>query len=291
MLRGKSLLHVEQPLGKSFSPNKIKGYFNDLTNKVLLDSDTFEKKCLPKMLNEKGEEVVFATTIFQYGLGCYDLFLQTGSQEYIDQFKKCVDWAIQNQDNNGGWDVSSFAGPKSHYGAMAQGEGVSLLIRAYVYFDNNYYLEFAKNAIDLMLTPLEDGGTAKYMDEDVVLMEFMDRPCILNGWIFALFGLYDFCLVCDETRYKDLLVKTLFTLKKMMPNFDNKYWSKYNERKMIASPFYHKLHISQLEALQLISDDDVWKQYHLLFKKYQCNFWNRKRAFVVKAVQKIFLKD
>ena len=58
MLRGKSLLHVEQPLGKSFSPNKIKGYFNDLTNKVLLDSDTFEKKCLPKMLNEKGLDAV-----------------------------------------------------------------------------------------------------------------------------------------------------------------------------------------------------------------------------------------
>lgn len=291
MMTGKSLLHVEQGLGKSFVPGEIKGYYNDLTNKVILDPKTLENKELPKMQNERGEYIVFATTIFQYGLGCYDLMLQTNEDKYVNQFKKCVDWAFENQDEKGGWNISAFAGSKSPYGAMAQGEGASLLIRAYIYYKETKFFGAAKKAIDLMLMPLDDGGTCKYSNGELFLMEFMDLPCVLNGWIFSQFGLYDFVTVSKERHYKELFDLSLDTMKKHIADYDNGYWSKYDEKKMIASPFYHKLHIAQLSALMLIDNDCVWTTYYEKFFKYQKKWWNRKRAFIKKVWQKLFCKE
>jgi len=290
MLTGKSILHVNQGLGKFFQPDELTGYYNDLTEKVTKDAETLEKQCLPLSYTDDGKPIIFATTILQYGLGSYDLVLQTNEEKYIAQFKRCVDWAFENQDEKGGWDISAFAGKNSVYGAMAQGEGASLLLRANKYYNDEKYLLAAKKAIDLMLMPLEEGGTSRYENDEIFLMEFMDKPCILNGWIFSLFGLYDLTLDCDEEKYKSALLLTLNTLKSHLSDFDCGYWSKYDMDKMIASPFYHKLHIAQLKALLMIDNDAAFSEMLAKFEKYQNSWRNRKRAFIKKACQKVFEK-
>ena len=290
MLTGKSILHVNQGLGKFFQPDKLAGYYNDLTEKVTKDAETLEKQCLPPSYTDDGKLVIFATTILQYGLGAYDLVLQTKDEKYIAQFKRCVDWAFESQDVNGGWDISAFAGKNSVYGAMAQGEGASLLLRANKYYNDERYFLAAKKAIDLMLTPLEEGGISKYAENELFLMEFMDLPCVLNGWIFALFGLYDLTVVCEEEKYKDALQLTLNTLEKHLSDFDLGYWSKYDIEKMITSPFYHKLHIAQLKALIMIEPNSVFSEIMIKFEKYQNSWWNRSRAFIKKVWQKVFEK-
>ena len=287
MLSGNSLLHVNQSLGKAFVPGKVKGYYNDLTEKVLRDTDSLRNKTLPRMQNEKGEWIVFPTTIFQYGLGCYDLILLDCKPEYISQFKKCVVWAVENQDENGGWDVAAFAGIDSPYGAMAQAEGCSLLLRAYMYYNDEEYLKCAKRAIDLMLTPTNDGGTAVYEESDLVLLEFTNCLPVLNGWIFALFGLYDYSIVTEEREYKAKLLQTIRTLKRRINEYDNGYWSKYDVGNSVASPFYHKLHICQLEAMSLIDNDSIWSEYKIKFENYQNNYMNCSYAFCIKAIQKL----
>ena len=74
MITGKSLLHVNQDVGKYFSITAIKGYYNDFTDKVLKDKDHIRDIVyLPIFETEKGENVYFSITILQYGLGCYDL--------------------------------------------------------------------------------------------------------------------------------------------------------------------------------------------------------------------------
>ena len=173
---------------------------------------------------------------------------------------------------------------------MAQGEGASLLLRANKYYNDERYFLAAKKAIDLMLTPLEEGGTSKYAENELFLMEFMDLPCVLNGWIFALFGLYDLTLVCEEEKYKDALQLTLNTLEKHLSDFDLGYWSKYDMEKMITSPFYHKLHIAQLKALIMIEPNSVFSEIMVKFEKYQNSWWNRSRAFIKKVWQKVFEK-
>lgn len=55
MLTGKSVLHVNQGLGKFFRPDELAGYYNDLTEKVTKDAETLEKQCLPTSCSGDGK--------------------------------------------------------------------------------------------------------------------------------------------------------------------------------------------------------------------------------------------
>lgn len=287
MLAGKSIQHVNQDMGQLFIPGEIKGYFNNLTEKVLKDQVTLDKMEVPISSDEKAGEVLFPIAIFQYGLGAYDLFLKTHEEIYYKQFMNCVNWAVDNQKVNGAWDNFGFIQPEAPYSAMCQGEGASLLIRAYVETKAEQYLEAAKNAVDFMLVPLSQGGTALYTKEGIVLYEYTNKPCVLNGWIFSLFGLYDLSLVSKDNIYEKLLKKTVAALNCRMGKYDCGYWSYYDDEGTIASPFYHNLHIAQLEALEKTFGLDCFKKYKQQFIHYRKNRFYYIKAFLKKAYQKI----
>ena len=127
-------------------------------------------------------------------MGAYDLYLQTHDERYVRKFMQCVDWAIEHEDEKGRWNNFSHYCPENPYSAMAQGEGVSLLIRAYKYTGKTDYLNAAKNALAFMLLPLTDGGTSKYESDDIYLMEYTFKGMVMNGSIFSWWGLYDYVL-------------------------------------------------------------------------------------------------
>ena len=170
---------------------------------------------------------------------------------------------------------------------MCQGEGASLLSRAYKHYANSVFSVGATKAIDFMLRSTEDGGTAQYKNDELILLEYTHLSAVMNGWIFALFGLYDLTLVNDDEKYKKALSKTLSTLQKYLPKFDNGYWSLYDLDIKIASPFYHNLHIAQLEALYVATGHEIFYYYQQRFNMYASNRWNRNRAFFLKALQKV----
>ncbi|MFF2447139.1 D-glucuronyl C5-epimerase family protein [Neobacillus sp. NPDC058068] len=286
MLNGKSILHVNQGIGKIYSKSGIKGYYNDLTEKVTKGDNLNEVK-LPILELEDGSKVLFPIAIFQYGLGSYDLYLLENKQLYLNKFKLCVDWAINNQQKDGSWSNFFFVHSNAPYSAMAQGEGVSLLLRAYKEFNDEKYLFGAKKAIDFLLTPLDLGGTTKYFNGEVFLQEYTNEPTVLNGWIFAIFGLFDYFKVSEDKRIKELLDKTLESLEAHLSEFDNGYWSMYDLGGRITSPFYHKLHIAQLEVLYDIFRNELFKEYSERWHKYQNNWFKRKHAFIVKVCQKL----
>lgn len=287
MLLGKSIMHVNQDLGKSFIPGELKGYFNNLTEKVTKDPVTLRNRSVPLSTDEKEGTVYFPVTVFQYGLGTYDLYLQTHEEQYIEQFWNCVNSAVEHQERPGVWNNFGFLYPNAPYGSMCQGEAASFFLRAYRESGDVKYLEIAKKAIEFMLTPIEKGGTAKYEDNDIILYEFTNKPVVLNGWIFSLYGLYDLCLVEDNEKYHKALNQAVHTLRRYLPEYDNGYWSMYDLGGRIASPFYHNLHIAQMEALAKTFNDPIFKKYEDQFRKYREKGLNQCRAFVKKALQKI----
>lgn len=289
MLSGKSIMHVNQDLGKCFVIGEIRGYFNDLTEKVTKQPELIEKGELPVTTDEKAGTVIFPIAIFQYGLGAYDLFLLTNEERYLTQFKKSVDWAVNNQKDFGAWDNFGFIYPKAPYSSMCQGEGASLLVRAYEQYNDVIYLKAAKKAIDFMLIPKKNGGTAEYISNDLILYEYTNKPYVLNGWIFSIFGIYD--LSIKDNSYKEILDQALDSLERNICLFDNGYWSMYDSGGKITSPFYHNLHIAQLEAIIMIHPSEKISLCNNKFKEYALKFWNRKKAFINKAIQKIFEKD
>jgi len=286
MLRGKSDLHIKQDIGRIYSKDKIKGYYNDLTKKVNWHGE-FGKNGVPLNIKSNGDKVYFSITISQYALGNYDLYLLTNERKYYKQFKKSVDWLVNNQDVQGGWDISKVLGSK--YSAMAQGEGTSVLLRAFKETKNKKYLNAAIKANELMLKSVDDGGTARYGKGKLYFEECIkEEPLlILNGWIFAIFGLFDILKIIKNEKYMDALHNTLKTLEEDIKKYDSGYWSYYDRCGHLTSPFYHRLHIAQLEVLYDLFGIEIFNTMSKKWQTYLNNYFNKSRAIVKKVWQKI----
>jgi uncharacterized protein YyaL (SSP411 family) len=172
---------------------------------------------------------------------------------------------------------------------MPQGEAISALVRAFNFTNTEQYLNTAVKAYELMITPIEKGGTACYKGDELYLEECpsTQKNTILNGWIFALFGIYDFFLATGDEVYRRAFHQSLSTLEDNLHIFDAGFWSYYDEQKSLSSPFYHNLHISQLEALFFVTDDKTIKSYIEKWEGYKRNILKRYYAFILKAYQKL----
>ena len=286
MVTGKSIYHVNQGEGKLFSKEEIKGYYNDLTEKVL--KSTVDINEIPRMKIESGEIIEFSIGIFQYGLGAYDLYLLNHEKEMLQRFKMAAEWAISHQENNGGWVTFNEQSNTNPYSSMAQGEGISLLLRAFVEFKDIRFKEAAKKAMDFMQISIEKNGTTKYYESDIYLQEFPNKPTVLNGWIFSIFGIMDYMKIYkDDLKVREFYEKSLKTLIKVLPEYDINYWSKYDIKSKIASPFYHKLHINLLKVMYKLTGHEIFQDYANKFEEYSKKRLNRIKAFVIKAYQKI----
>ena len=291
MLIGKSVSHVKQDVGRFYKKDYVAGYYNDMTEKVIKQPGLLISSDVPHIISEKGEDIIFPVAVFQYGLGAYDLWIEKKEPIYLEKFRQCVAWSIDNQQQNGAWNNFFFYYPDHPYGAMAQGEGASLLIRAYIEFNDNKYLEAARNAIDFMLLPIEAGGTTDYKNNDLVMLEYTHRECVLNGWVFSLFGLYDYAIASDDERYREVWEKATHSLEKRLPDFYGKYWSMYDLAGRISSPFYHHLHIAQMKAMYDLTGYKLFKDTSDRWEKYDRNKLFKALAFIKKMTQKLFEKE
>ncbi len=290
MLAGKSYHHQPQNLGKVFEPNKLSGYFNDLTGKILWTGEV-DAQGVPVNTLSDGRKFQFPISITQKALGHWDRWLMKKDDKDKQQFLILCNWLLEHQDESGGWDTwQSFLGPRhSKYSAMTQGQGLSVLSRALQLTNDSRFREAAEKAFDLFLIGAEEDGVTSFKGDAVFLEEAPSQPrnTVLNGWIFALFGLYDYNLAIDQARAGDLFECSIDTLAQYLAGYDSGYWSYYDSQKHISSHFYHSLHISQLEALSLISENPIFEEYHLRWTDFEDKFVNRTRAFVVKAFQKL----
>ena len=291
MIKGDSILHVNQGVGKAYSVSDITGYYNDLTEKITLDKEN-EQMEVPLTVSElNGQKYHFPIAIFQYGLGAYDLYLLEGKKDNLERFKRCAEWAKNNQLYDGSWEMYELNPGLKKCSAMAQGEAGSLLLRAYYEFNNTTYLDAARKAIDFMLVSVDSGGPTVYQGETVVLLEYADFPPILNGMIFALWGLFDLLKIKgieNVDYYQQVYDKSVQTIVDLLPKFDAKYWSMYDTKNHIASPFYHRLHIAQLKVMYEITKRREFDEYAQLFESYLNNKLYYNKAFMKKAIQKTF---
>ena len=289
MLLHKSVFHVNQTEGLCYSKNEIKGYYNNLTDKVKF-TKSLDEEGIPFNIASYGEQkkkVYFPIAVFQYGLGAYDLYLQSADAAYLQKARAAADWALREQLASGAWDTFGILKYSNPYSSMAQGEGASLLVRLYKETGEQSYLAAAEKAISFMLQAVEDGGTTLYQGDAMILMEYPAKACVLNGWIFSAFGLYDLWLATGKNEYRKQWERALVAIKASLPKFDTGHWTYYDLGKKYASPFYHSLHIELLKALQKLSGDEAFEKY--IQKWSRCKkhgFW-RRYAFIRKALQKL----
>jgi len=300
MLLGHSYWHAEQGLGSQFAPGQLLGYYNDLTAKAHWTGPA-DDDGLPLNQDAQGKLVYFPTTLLQKALAHWDRWLESERTRVSDRaaFLKLADWALRAQDENGAWPIWPVIGLQcaSPYSAMSQGEGISVLARAYSLTKEKEYLEGARRALSPLHVAVQQGGTCRSIPEGLVLEEVPQEPpkTVLNGWIFALYGLYDYLLVAksraeDACRVEEAsLQASLRALVACLPRFNAGFWSYYDSSGNLASPFYHQLHIAQLKALELTFPEyaESFMRWRQVFEHQAASHLNRTRAVALKAYQKL----
>lgn len=212
-------------------------------------------------------------TIAQYGLQHYSLYRNNPSSTHKNKVIRVANWLLNHQDStNGGWPYlfnhaffyKRFPEIKAPWhSAIAIGQAMSLLTRAYHMTREPVYTRAALRGMELMKTPTAFGGVlAKFENKYWFYEECPTNPpsYILNGFMFALIGLYDLYSTTSSQEALELYKQGILTLKRMLPLYDLGYRTAYDLSHYTTDGGYpnpgkwgyHILHIHQLMTIQSI---------------------------------------
>src|SRR5207302_2613674 len=177
---------------------------------------------------------------------------------------------------------------------LAQGQGISVLVRANKESGDSRYLDAAQQALAAFFKPVAEGGVA-FTDEqgDLWFEEYLVSPPthILNGFIWAAWGVYDYFLATQDASAKDLFSTAVQSLRSNLHHYDLGFWSLYEQSgtrlPMLASPFYHRLHIVQLRVMHRLTGDDFFSHYADRWESYAHDPGKRTRALCYKSAFKL----
>ncbi len=242
-------------------------------------------------------------TVAQYGLHHFNNYLRNQNQESKKIFLTQANWLVENAEPgaNGSivWyyriDLPFYKIFAPWISGMAQGQAISVLLRAYQLTDAGKYLEIARHAWIVFDFPVNEGGVVSYFpDQKPVIEEYASSEFltgVLNGFIFAIFGVYDFVQYVNDKHAKQLFLKLIDSLKYNLERYDCGFWSYYDLKSplRLCSKAYHRLHVKQLKALYEVTEDELFKSYADRWQNYlkslKCNLkWMAKKVH-----QKIFL--
>ena len=242
--------------------------------------------------------------IAQYCLGNHSLWLDTKSDERLKRVETSADWLVENlKPNKDGihiwvhefdWEYAERLVAPWHSG-LAQGQGISALLRAHQATGNIKYRETAITAFDAFKSDVTEGGVIYTDPENNQWIEeyIVSSPThILNGFIWGLWGVLDLYLATSDKQAKEMWDSFAGTLKTNLSTFDLGWWSLYDHSgtsrlPMIASSFYHSLHIVQLEIMSELTGDPSFDELAIKWNGYANNSLYRTRAFTQKALFKL----
>jgi len=249
--------------------------------------------------------------IAQYGLGNYNLFRRTADPSRRQKFFRVADWLRDHLEKNAhglavwnhhfNWEYRNTL-QSPWYSALAQGQGISLLVRAHQESGDSRYLEAAQQAMASFHTPIAEGGVAFNDDSsndrsndrgDLWFEEYIVSPPthILNGFIWATWGVYDYFLATKDAEAEKLFTRAVQTILRNLDRYDLGFWSLYEQSgtrlPMVASPFYHQLHIVQLRIMHRLTGEAEFARVADRWQNYAQSRANRARALLYKTAFKL----
>jgi hypothetical protein len=277
-----------QPLNPLASYQRVDRYFLDLRAKT--------RRSRKRVVTGRGQVVTpNATTLAQTALGWWERHLD-GEPAALRVFlthANALLGAAQRDGNLLLWrydvDVAKYARDAPWYSCMAQGQAASVLVRAHLATGRETFADGAVAA----LRPLERAETARGMVTDTahgpVFEECPTQPAshILNGWVFALWALWDVSTAIDADPWALHLERSANALDSMLPEYDVGWWTRYSlfprPDDDLAKPGYHVIHANQMEATYRLTGLASFREAHRRWHDYDRPA-NRARAVAVKGV-------
>jgi hypothetical protein len=241
--------------------------------------------------------------VAQYGLAAYNQFKRGEGNAWLDKSVCIADWLVENLLPNAAgvpvwnhdfdWEYrDTLQAP--WYSGLAQGQGISLLVRAYLETGREAYLQAAARGFESLTKTVDEGGVI-YVDErgDRWIEEYIvDPPThILNGFLWGVWGVHDYALASGSVEAASLWEASVRTLARNLPSYDIGFWSLYEHSgtrlKMVASPFYHSLHIVQLKIMGRLTGEPVFDEYAAKWDAYRGSKLKKGAALAYKGVFKL----
>jgi heparosan-N-sulfate-glucuronate 5-epimerase len=295
--------HEVPEVNENVKPGELGEYYMPFTAKADYPGQ-FDNSGIP-LLNYHGKLGLQYNpiAIAQYGLGNYNLFYRTQDPQRRSKFLTVADWLATHLEKNGSgmwvwnhhfdWEYRTRL-KAPWYSALAQGQGISVLVRAHREVGDTLYFDAAQRAFEPLLKTADNGGVACRDDSGHTwLEEYIVSPPthILNGFIWASWGVYDYFLATGESVAQGLFDQAVETLAASLHRYDAGFWSLYEQSgtrmKMLASPFYHHLHIVQLEILYRLTGREIFRQYAMRWDGYRRSSLKQAAAFLYKAIFKL----
>jgi hypothetical protein len=283
-------ISFNQPLGQRISPDGVHGYYIDM--RVKAKSPVWPSPDLPPL--EDALHVVVA----QWGLGAYEHWLETGREEWLAAARAACDYFVGIQRTSGplagAW-THEWSFPHSFHldpgwvSGMAQGEVASLLVRVHSETGEDAYAEAALNGMRPLTVPSSEGGVGVELEGGPFFEEYPTSPSsmVLNGGIFALWGVRDVAVALGDADAGRLFEAGLGALAAGIGRWDLGYWTRYDlyphARVNIASNAYHELHVDQLAATNAVAARPQLVDAEARFRRYYERRLNRARAFAGKV--------
>jgi heparosan-N-sulfate-glucuronate 5-epimerase len=277
-------------LGPSIGTDEVRGYYIDFRSKALAP------RWPPSWFPWPGYHRYMAAA--QWGLGAYERYLLGEGETWLDAALAAGRFLVGEQEMHGplagGWfepfaHQHTFRVPGPWLSAMTQGQCASLLVRLSSATDDSRLAESALRALGPLGVRTTDGGVRTTLSGDSFLEEYPTSPpsFVLNGAIFALWGYFDVARALGRSEARAEFVALVEGLARNLHRWDTGYWSRYDlyphPIRNVASPFYHVLHISQLRALDLVTERPEFGTMAARFDRYNESMPNRVRALVAKA--------
>jgi len=243
-------------------------------------------------------------SIGHYALASFQKYLQTKNEIYCSHFLNCAHWFVNHAElhENGSavW-VYEYSLVTIHanpwISALAQAHAISVLLMAFLITDNQKFMDVAKGAFIPFTISIDCGGILTidsqgdvFFEEDSSLLV----PHVLNGFLFAMFGIYDYATITKDEEAWVLWNRGLKTLRKYLYYYDAGFFSLYNllearngALKNVSSIFYHSVHILQLQALFILTNEQIFEDFAARWIAYSKNTKCMLRAYIQKFVFKL----
>jgi heparosan-N-sulfate-glucuronate 5-epimerase len=241
--------------------------------------------------------------VAQYGLGWHGRWRTGAGEAARAHFLAQADWLAANLVSGPGgvraWQYGFTANAGAYpvripwISALAQGQGISALLRAGELTGESRYTDAAREAFGAFLKPVAEGGLQASLAGGVFFEEVPSDPpsFILDGFLFSLFGVRDYLLVTGDPAAGPLLEQALDTAESCLPLFDAGFWSRGDLFRrappMLASPLYHRIHVLQLDALFALTGRPAFQLYADRWRGFLANPVYRAAAIAGKSLFKL----
>ncbi len=287
--KSKNYYHAEAKA--NYQADDQLAYYLDMSGRAEF-SGTFNENQIP-LYSSKGKFAVHPVMICLYALGNSEIYLKTKRESSRDNLIRIADWLTEFQKADGGWQ-NPFAMPKfeleaGFLSAITQGKGISVLVRAFLVSKESRYVDAAIKALKSFFVDISNNGVRRQLNDIIFYEEYpaVKNYQVLNGFIYALWGLLDLVRLTDDQQAKELWHDGLESLTQLLPSYDNGYWSLYHIGDGIKNPAtipYHKMHIEQLKVMFEITGNGLFYEYSEKWQKYLDNNFNAMKTLPQKIL-------